>query len=62
MVKLGYVHNIIDDTTIQVSNFDDDELFEVKGKALSIDNIKEAFDDSNTCFVEYDDEDMQLVD
>lgn len=61
MIKMGLVYNVIDDSTIQVMDLDDDELYEIKGNPLSVNNIKE-----NTIYqdilVDYDDESMHLID
>lgn len=62
MVKLGQVKSVIDDETIQIIDMDDDELYEVKGSRLSIEDIKESLHNNNFCVVEFDDESMQMVD
>lgn len=62
MVKLGQVKSVIDDETIQVIDMDDDELYEIKGSRLSIEDIKEFFHNNDFCVVEFDDESMQMVD
>lgn len=62
MIKLGQVKSVIDDETIQVIDMDDDELYEIKGSALSIENIKEVLHNNEFCAVEFDDESMQMVD
>lgn len=62
MVKLGQVKSVINDETIQIIDMDDDELYEVKGSRLSIEDIKESLHNNNFCVVEFDDESMQMVD
>jgi|GEM_PF-6710735 hypothetical protein len=62
MVKLGQVKRVIDDETIQVIDMDDDELYEVKGSRLSIEDIKESIHNNDFFVVEFDDESMQMVD
>lgn len=62
MVKLGQVKSVIDDETILVIDMDDDELYEVKGSRLSIEDIKESIHNNDFFVVEFDDESMQMVD
>ena len=62
MVKLGQVKSVIDDETIQVIDMDDDELYEVNGRRLSIEGIKESIHNNDFFVVEFDDESMQMVD
>lgn len=63
MIKFGIACNVIDDETLQVRDLDDDEMYEVKGSTLYIDEIKEALEDSESSerFVEFDDETMEMV-
>lgn len=64
MIKLGEVYNVINNEALQIKSLDDDELYEIAGNALSIDDIKNAMEDetnSSPCYVEYDDELMEMV-
>lgn len=63
MIKLGEVYNVINNETLQIKSLDD-ELYEITGNALSIDDIKNVMEDetnSSPCYVEYDDELMEMV-
>lgn len=64
MIKLGEVYNGIDDQTLQIKSLDDDELYEIKGSILAIADIRDSMEDesnSTVCFIEYDDEQMEMV-
>lgn len=64
MIKLGEVYNVINNETLQIKSLDDDELYEITGNALGIDDIKNVMEDetnSSPCYVEYDDELMEMV-
>lgn len=64
MIKLGEVYNVINNETLQIKSLDDDELYEITGNALSIDDIKNVMEDETNslpCYVEYDDELMEMV-
>jgi len=64
MIKLGEVYNVINNETLQIKSLDDHELYEITGNALSIDDIKNVMEDetnSSPCYVEYDDELMEMV-
>lgn len=64
MIKLGEVYNVINNETLQIKSLDDDELYEITGNVLSIDDIKNVMEDetnSSPCYVEYDDELMEMV-
>lgn len=62
MIRLGTVYTVVDDETIQVRDFEDNELYEVKGSILAVDEIREAMkeDDKGEYIVEYDDETMEM--
>lgn len=61
MIKMGIACNVIDDETLQIRDLDD-ELYEVKGSILYIDEIRERLEDEeDNCFVEFDDETMEMV-
>ena len=64
MIKLGEVYNVIDDQTLQIKSLDDDELYEIKGSILAIADIGDSMEDesnSTVRFIEYDDEQMEMV-
>ncbi|RGN16377.1 hypothetical protein [Agathobacter rectalis] len=64
MIKLGEVYNVIDDQTLQIKSLDDDELYEIKGSILAIADIRDSMEDesnSTVRFIEYDDEQMEMV-
>lgn len=64
MIKLGEVYNVIDDQTLQIKSLDDDELYEIKGSILVIADIRYSMEDesnSTVRFIEYDDEQMEMV-
>ena len=64
MIKLGEVYNVINNETLQIKSLDDDELYEITGNALSIDDIKNVMEDetnSSPYYVGYDDELMEMV-
>lgn len=64
MIKLGEVYNVIDDQTLQIKSLDDDELYEIKGSILAIADIRDYMEDesnSTVRFIEYDDEQMEMV-
>lgn len=63
MIKFGIVENVLGNGTLQIRDFDDDELYEIKGSTLSVDDINEKLKevDGNFFFVEYDDETMEMV-
>lgn len=63
MIKLGEVYNVIDDQTLQIKSLDD-ELYEIKGSILAIADIRDSMEDesnSTVRFIEYDDEQMEMV-
>lgn len=63
MIKLGIIYNVIDDETLQIEDLDDDELYEIKGSTLYINEIRENIEDSvsSELLVEFDDETMEIV-
>lgn len=63
MIKLGIIYNVIDDETLQIEDLDDNELYEVKGSTLYINEIRENIEDgvSSELLVEFDDETMEMV-
>ena len=64
MIKLGEVYNVIDHQTLQIKSLDDDELYEIKGSILVIADIRDSMEDesnSTVRFIEYDDEQMEMV-
>jgi len=64
MIKLGEVYNVIDDQTLHIKSLDDDELYEIKGSILAIADIRDSMEDesnSTVRFIEYDDEQMEMV-
>ncbi|MBO9144120.1 MAG: hypothetical protein J7E07_14215 [Escherichia coli] len=64
MIKLGEVYNVIDDQTLQIKSLDDDELYEIKGSILAIADIRDSMEDESNFtvrFIEYDDEQMEMV-
>ena len=62
MIKLGIIYNVIDDETLQIEDLDDDELYEIKGSTLYINEIRENIEDGvSELLVEFDDETMEMV-
>ena len=62
MLRLGEVYNIIDEQTLQVKDLEDEELYEVKGNILAVEDLKLSMEQNNDSgyVIEFDDELMEM--
>lgn len=64
MIKVGIAYNVINNETLQIEDLDNEELYEVKGEKLDIDDIREELENgmkTSGLFIEYNDETMEMV-